>query len=134
MFTKAPVVHSFSVSDIDETSRFYRETLGLDVAEAIMGNLEITFGDGSKAFVYQKDDHEPATFTILNFVSDDLEATVDALNAKGITTKLYDDEEIPGLSNDAKGIVHDEQGDPQIVWFKDPSGNVLAVVPRDLEQ
>ena len=134
MFTKTPVVHSFSVNDINESSRFYGETLGLDVAEAIMGNLEITFGDGSKAFVYQKDDHEPATFTILNFVSDDLEATVGDLNSRGITTKLYADIEIPGLTNDDKGIVRGEDGEPQIAWFKDPAGNVLAVIPRDLEE
>jgi predicted enzyme related to lactoylglutathione lyase len=134
MFTNSPVVHSFSVSDISETSRFYGETLGLDVAEAIMGNLEITFGDGSKAFVYQKDDHEPATFTILNFVSDDLEATVDELNSRGITTKLYEDTQVPGLTNNEKGVVFDEDGEAQIVWFKDPSGNVLAVVPRDPDQ
>lgn len=134
MFSKTPVVHSFSVNDIGETNRFYSETLGLDVAEAIMGNLEITFGDGSKAFVYEKDNHEPATFTILNFLSDDIEATVDELNSRGVVTKIYGDDELPGMYNDDKGIMRGEDNEPQIAWFKDPAGNVLAVLARDPEE
>ena len=94
-----------------------------------MGNLTIRLGGGAQAFIYAKPDHRPADFTILNFLSDDVEKTVDQLNAKGVTTKIYGDTELPDMPpNDAKGIMRDEDGEGAIAWFKDPAGNVLAVV------
>ncbi|MEK0156567.1 hypothetical protein [Arthrobacter oryzae] len=73
--------------------------------------------------IYPKDDHEAATFTVLNFVAEDVERTVDELNGMGVQTKIYDD---PGMPTDAKGIMKDNG--MAIAWFKDPAGNVLSVV------
>jgi predicted enzyme related to lactoylglutathione lyase len=132
MFEKTQVLHSFSVNDIAEAKRFYAETLGLDVKDGQMGNLEITFGDGSQAFAYEKNNHEPASFTILNFVTDDVEATVDQLNERGVPTKIYADNELPGMPpSDDKGIIHGDDTTPQIAWFKDPAGNVIAVLANE---
>jgi predicted enzyme related to lactoylglutathione lyase len=125
MFEKTQVLHSFSVNDIAAARKFYAETLGLDVKDGQMGNLEITFGDGSQAFAYEKDNHEPASFTILNFVTDEL-------NERGVNTKIYGDNEIPGMpASDEKGIIHGDDTTPQIAWFKDPAGNVIAVLANE---
>jgi hypothetical protein len=94
--------------------------------EEVMGGLRLILGGGGTVFVYSKENHEPASFTVLNFPVPDVDAAVDALNAKGVVTKIYSDEEIP---SDAKGIVRGGPGwGPDIAWFRDPAGNVLAVL------
>jgi catechol 2,3-dioxygenase-like lactoylglutathione lyase family enzyme len=115
----------FSVDSIDAARTFYGDTLGLDVTTNAMGFLDIRLPDGGSILVYAKPDHTPASFTILNFPVDDVEAAVDDLNARGVVTKIYDDE----MGTDAKGIVHGgpDRG-PDIAWFTDPAGNVLSVL------
>lgn len=116
----------FSVDDIDAARSFYGDTLGLDVTTNAMGFLDIHLPDGGSILVYAKPNHEPASFTILNFPVDDVEGAVDDLNGRGVVTKIYDDSE---FATDAKGILRGgpDRG-PDIAWFRDPAGNVLAVL------
>ncbi len=82
---------------------------------------------GGDIFVYQKDDHQPATYTVLNFPVDDIDTIVESLVAKGVSMERYDT--MPGAQDD-KGIMRGKaakQG-PDIAWFKDPSGNILSVL------
>lgn len=123
MFTSARAFSSFAVKDLEEATAFYDETLGLPVETLDMGIIELTLGSGAKVMVYPKPDHEPAGFTVLNFDVDDVEAAVDQLNARGVVTKIYDDADFP---TDEKGIARGNG--PEIAWFRDPSGNVLAVL------
>lgn len=115
----------FSVQDEKEAHEFYDTVLGIEVEETGMG-LNLKIADRDPVFVYQKDDHEPATYTILNFVVDDIDATVDALVEKGVTFEFYD---MPGMQDD-KGIMRGKEANqgPDIAWFKDPSGNILSVL------
>jgi catechol 2,3-dioxygenase-like lactoylglutathione lyase family enzyme len=111
----------FSVSDTAAAKRFYGETLGLDVSEE-NGILTLELAGGARVIAYPKgDDHEPASFTILNFPVDDVDAAVDALVERGIDFERYE-----GFGQDEKGIMRD-QG-PTIAWFKDPAGNILSVI------
>lgn len=116
----------FSVDDIDAARTFYGDTLGMDVTPNAMGFLDIALPDGGSILVYAKPNHTPASFTILNFPVDDVEAAVDDLNARGVVTKIYDDSE---FATDEKGILRGgpDRG-PDIAWFTDPAGNVLAVL------
>ncbi len=117
---------SFSVDDIGKARAFYRDTLGLDVADRPEG-LEIEVGGGNKVFVYGKPDHKPATFTILNFTVDDVDTAVDRLKSTGVQFEHYDQ---PGIRTDERGIARGGDG-PTIAWFKDPAGNILSVLqPR----
>jgi catechol 2,3-dioxygenase-like lactoylglutathione lyase family enzyme len=111
---------SYSVDDLDAAEAFYGTTLGLDVTRPPEG-LGITLGTGGQVFLYPKDDHQPATFTVLNFMVDDLAAAVDELTGQGITMARYD-----GFDHDERGIVAGGDG-PHIAWFTDPAGNVLSV-------
>ncbi|PJJ55140.1 VOC family protein [Compostimonas suwonensis] len=123
MFTPKEAFSGFSVDDIDAARAFYGETLGLTVADDEMGMLTLTLPSGAHVLVYPKPNHEPATFTILNFVVDDVESAVDDLNARGVVTKIYDD---AVLETDAKGI---QRGwGSEIAWFLDPARNVLSVL------
>ena len=90
-----------------------------------MGGLALHLGDGADVFVYPKDDHVPATHTVLNFIVDDVDAAVDRLSEAGLRFEQYDQGE---LKTDEKGIARAPDGGPAIAWFKDPAGNTLSVL------
>jgi catechol 2,3-dioxygenase-like lactoylglutathione lyase family enzyme len=115
----------FSVDDIEKARAFYAGTLGMDVAEE-NGMLHLGTGGGKRVLVYPKPNHEPATFTILNFPVEDVDKAVDDLVAAGVSFEHYD---FPELKTDEKGIMRG-QG-PDIAWFKDPAGNIISVLARD---
>lgn len=115
---------SFSTDNLDKARQFYGETMGLETADDEMGILHVKLAGGSEFIIYPKDDHVPATFTVMNFVVEDLEGTVDELTAKGVSFEHYNNEY---MKADAKGIVRGGPG-PGIAWFKDPAGNVLSVI------
>lgn len=125
MFKETRAFSGFSVDDLGKAKEFYGKTLGLEVDEDQgMGILSLKIAGGTNVFVYPKDNHEPATFTILNFPVSDIDRAVDQLTQAGVRFERY---EMPGFEPDAKGIVRGPDG-PPIAWFKDPAGNVLAVL------
>jgi catechol 2,3-dioxygenase-like lactoylglutathione lyase family enzyme len=121
MFAKSKAYSGFSVDDVDAARTFYGETLGLEVSEE-NGMLTLHIADGGNILVYPKPDHTPASFTILNFPTDDIDGAVDELAKKGVSFELYE-----GLEQDEKGVARGPYG-PPIAWFKDPAGNILAVL------
>lgn len=121
MFQESKAFSGFSSNDLDAAKRFYGETLGLDVTEDPAG-LGLNFDSGASVFVYPKENHEPASFTVLNFPVDDIDAAVDSLTEKGVSFERYD-----GFDQDERGIAASEPG-PRIAWFKDPAGNILSVM------
>ena len=128
VFGDSTAFSSFSANDIEAAKRFYVDLLGLELKDEAMGGLELGLPDGGMIFIYPKPNHEPATFTVLNFAVTDLEAAVDQLRSNGVETKIYSDEEFP---SDERGIVRGGpggEGGPDIAWFRDPAGNVLAVL------
>ena len=122
MFNNIHAFSSFSVDDIQKAKQFYGGKLGLNVSEKPEG-LAIDFADGGNLFIYPKPNHTPATFTVLNFPVDDIDAAVDNLTKMGIQFEHYEGE----LKTDAKGIARGDKG-PLIAWFKDPAGNFLSVL------
>lgn len=122
MFEKTKAFSGFAVKDINEAKKFYGELLGLKVSINEMGILNLHILDGIPVIVYPKKDHTPASFTILNFPTVNIEETVDEMINKGIVFEQY----TGAIKTDSKGISHN--GGPLIAWFKDPSGNILAVI------
>ena len=125
MLKNSKAFSSFSTGDIEAAKMFYGETLGLSVQPDEMGVLRLEIGNGLFIMIYPKPNHSPATFTVLNFEVDDIEAEVAALAEKGVKFEKYD---LPGLKADEKGI-HTGDG-PTIAWFKDRSGNIVSVIER----
>jgi catechol 2,3-dioxygenase-like lactoylglutathione lyase family enzyme len=123
MFTPDGAFSGFAVDDLDAARAFYADTLGLDVHVLENGFLELHLASGGVVLVYGKEHHEPAGFTVLNFPVDDVDAAVDDLIARGVKTKIYDNADFP---TDSKGIARGMG--PDIAWFRDPAGNVLAVL------
>ena len=122
IFTTA--ASSFSVDNIEKAKEFYASKLGLDVSAEEEG-LKMQIG-GLSTFIYPKDDHAPATFTIINFMVDDIDKAVDELAGRGVQFESYEGE----MKTDEKGIFRGAESDngPNIAWFKDPAGNILSVL------
>jgi catechol 2,3-dioxygenase-like lactoylglutathione lyase family enzyme len=122
MLDDSKAFNSFAVPEIEAAREFYGGTLGLEVSEEVQGVPLLTLHLGDRStMIYPKPDFEPATYTILNFPVDDVEAAVDELTARGVQFERYD-----GFDQDEKGIARGNG--PDIAWFKDPAGNVLAVL------
>ena len=121
MFGNTRAFSGFAVDDIAAARAFYGETLGLRVSEQ-GGLLTLHLAGDRDVLVYPKEDHTPATYTILNFPVDDIDKAVDKLRERGVRFERYE-----GFEHDGKGVVRSEYG-PPIAWFTDPAGNVLAVL------
>lgn len=122
MFKDTKAFFSFSVKDQAEAKKFYGETLGIDVKEQKEG-LGLQISGGGQAFLYEKPNHEPARFTVLNFPVTKIEEAVSQLKEKGIEFLKYDTDD---LKTDDQGIMRGNG--PTIAWFTDPSGNILSVI------
>ena len=123
MFKDTKAFSGFAVDDLDAARRFYGETLGIETEVLEEGNLLVLkLTGGRDTLVYQKLDFTPATYTILNFEVDSVDATVDELVARGVELERYE-----GFEQDEKGIDRGDEG-PTIAWFTDPAGNILAVM------
>ena len=120
MFADTKAFSGFATNDIEAARRFYGETLGIEVTEE-HGMLTLHLAGDRPTLIYPKPDFTPATYTILNFPVDDVEAAVDELSARGVEFERYE-----GFDQDDKGIARG-QG-PAIAWFKDPAGNILSVL------
>ncbi|MBA2331186.1 MAG: VOC family protein [Actinobacteria bacterium] len=120
MFKDSKAFSTFSADDIPRAKQFYGEMLGLDVDDEMDG-LALHLAGGGEVFVYPKDDHEPASYTVLNFPVEDIDVAVDRLTEAGVEFEHYEDMEL-----DEKGINRGEG--PAIAWFKDPAGNILSVL------
>jgi catechol 2,3-dioxygenase-like lactoylglutathione lyase family enzyme len=121
MLRRDDIFSSFAAPDLDVIRAFYRDVVGLDVTDE-GGMAWIGIGGGKRVLVYPKPDHEPAPFTVLNLPTDDVEAAVDELAAKGVQFEHY----VGELRTDEKGIMRDNG--PEIAWFKDPAGNIVSVI------
>lgn len=122
MFKDTKAFSGFAVDDLERAREFYEGTLGLEVSsEGGLLNLKLA-GGARPTLVYPKPDFEPATYTILNFPVDDIDAAVDSLIERGVAMEVYE-----GFGQDEKGISRNPEG-PPIAWFRDPAGNILAVL------
>ncbi len=123
MLRASEAFSGFSVNDLAAAKAFYGQILGLDM-EDTTGMLKLKVTGSNGVLVYQKDDHAPATFTVLNFPVDDIDQAVDELASKGIVFEHYTD------MTDEKGVARGKSANrgPDIAWFKDPAGNILSVL------
>jgi catechol 2,3-dioxygenase-like lactoylglutathione lyase family enzyme len=125
MFNAQTAFSGFSVRDLAQAREFYSRVLGLRVEEESMG-LRLHLPGGATVFVYPKEEHQPASFTILNFVVTDIDEAVAELGARGVRFERYEGE----LATDEKGVARGRKLNrgPDIAWFKDPAGNFLSII------
>ena len=116
---------TYSIDDVGAAKEFYGDTLGIEVSEEKEGGLALKLGDAN-VYLYPKEDHEPASFTVLNIAVSDIDAAVAELSSRGIEFESYGGD----IETDENGIFRggDEGKGPNIAWFTDPAGNILAVL------
>ncbi|HEY3010248.1 MAG TPA: VOC family protein [Micromonosporaceae bacterium] len=124
MLRDSKAFSGFSVDDLQKAKAFYGETLGLPLSEE-NGLLTLHLSGDTNVLVYPKENHVPATYTVLNFPVDDIDKAVDDLVARGVTFQRYE-----GFGQDERGIAHGFGGGqgPDMAWFTDPAGNILSVL------
>jgi catechol 2,3-dioxygenase-like lactoylglutathione lyase family enzyme len=123
MLTDSKAFSGFAVPDLAAAREFYEGKLGLKTSDE-NGLLTLHLAGDRPTLIYPKPDHVPATYTILNFPVDDIDAAVDALTERGVEFERYE-----GFEQDEKGIARTPDGEgPDIAWFTDPAGNILAVL------
>ncbi len=122
MFGQTHAFSGFAVDDVERAQAFYGETLGIRTSIE-NGILTLHLAGERPTIVYPRPNHEPAGYTILNFPVTEIEQAVDELTARGVEIERYD-----GFEQDERGIMRG--GGPYIAWFKDPAGNVLAVLQQ----
>jgi len=120
MLGESKAFSGFAVDDIEKARGFYGDVLGLTITEE-NGMLTLQLAGDRPTLIYPKDDHEPATYTILNFPVDDIDAAAEGLMERGVAFEIYE-----GSPQDEKGIMR-EYG-PPIAWFRDPAGNILSII------
>lgn len=124
MLKDSKAFSGYSSNDIAQAKEFYGQTLGLNVTEE-NGLLNLHLAGGKEVLIYPKENHEPATYTTLNFPVKDIDAAADWLTARGVKFEQYGKD----FNQDARGIMRDNG--PSIAWFKDPAGNILSVIEDD---
>jgi len=124
MLKQSQAFAGFSVTDIKAAKEFYSYSLGLDVTEKPNGFLDLHTSGNNPIIVYPKENHVPASYTILNFPVDDIDPVVDDLQSRGVKFEHYEGD----IQTDEKGIVRGENGSPHAAWFKDPAGNILSLM------
>ncbi|HYG97282.1 MAG TPA: VOC family protein [Solirubrobacterales bacterium] len=125
MLAQSKATSGFAVKDLGAAREFYEGTLGLDV-EVLSeehGVTRLKLAGDYEVLMYLSPEMTPASYTMLNFEVDDIDAAVDELGERGVGFERYD-----GFPHDEKGIVRGPG--PQIAWFEDPSGNVIAVMQQ----
>jgi catechol 2,3-dioxygenase-like lactoylglutathione lyase family enzyme len=123
MLGESKAFSGFAVDDLEEAKAFYEDVLGLRTSEE-HGLLTLHLAGDRPTLVYPKPDHEPATYTILNFPVEDIDAAVDALSERGVAFEIYEES-----GQDEKGVMRQEG--PPIAWFRDPAGNILSILQLD---
>jgi predicted enzyme related to lactoylglutathione lyase len=121
MFKDTKAFSGFAVPDVDAAQKFYGDTLGIETSTEY-GLLTLHLDGGNRpTLIYPKPDHQPASYTILNFPVEDIDAAVDELTSRGVEMLRYD-----GMPQDGRGIMR--EGGPYVAWFADPAGNILSVL------
>lgn len=119
----------FSTNDVAAAKQFYGNVLGLDVTES-MGGVGLNFPGGQRIFIYPKEDHQPATYTVLNFEVTNIDEVIDMLTERGVTFLHYDN--LPA-QQDERGVLRGRASGmgPDIAWFEDPAGNILSIIESE---
>lgn len=123
MLTETNPFSSYSTDKLLDSYLFYKGLLGLEVELVNDQFIQLNAHGCSPVVIYHKEEHKPADFTVLNFPVRDIELIVDDFIKRGIVFEQY----VTPIETDEKGISWNDSGS-HIAWFKDPGGNILALI------
>jgi catechol 2,3-dioxygenase-like lactoylglutathione lyase family enzyme len=120
MLDRETLVAFGATTDAARAARFYRDVLGLRVRSDDAFALVLD-ANGTELRLQKVESFSPQRFTVLGWQVRDLDATLAALAARGVSGERY-----AGLDQDDRGVWRAPSG-ARIAWFKDPDGNLLSV-------
>ena len=113
-----------AVKDLGVAKKFYEGSVGLKPLPTQEPEVVNYKTGNSTLLVYRSQFAGTNKATAVTWSVDNTEEEVRALKAKGVVFEHYD---MPGAT--LKGDVH-VMGPMKAAWFKDPDGNILAIVGR----
>jgi len=124
MLKDSEAIATIGVKEIDNAKKFYEGVLGFKPIQTGDEHEGVVVYDsgGSELFVYQSDFAGTNKATAATWVVKDVEGTVKALKGRGVNFEHYNFPETK-----LEGDVH-VSGKMRAAWFKDPDGNILAIV------
>jgi catechol 2,3-dioxygenase-like lactoylglutathione lyase family enzyme len=113
---------TIAVKNLKAARKFYEGTLGFKAVHT-EGEEAVNYKSGnSQLLVYHSQFAGTNKATAATWMVDDVEKVAKDLKAKGVSFEHYD---FPGMTR--KGDVH-IAGKLRNAWFKDPDGNIIALV------
>ncbi|KRF06444.1 glyoxalase [Nocardioides sp. Soil777] len=120
--THSGVALMLPVTDVDRATRFYQQSLGLELTGTNdEGSAMFAVGSDAQLVLLPRPESKPSESTAMSFEVDDVTAEIRTLEGRGV---VFEDYDLPEL----KTVDHVcEFGDEKAAWFKDPDGNVLCL-------
>ena len=122
MLSKCEVCAYAPVSDIERGREFYQRVLQLPAVDENDGGILFQCAKGSKFFMYLSQGAGSSKASTMFWNVEDIESEVAELKSRGVRFERYD---IPGARREGDVF---ETGGVKNAWFKDPDGNILALI------
>jgi len=106
---------------IQDAEQFYGNVLGLPLKTRSHGALVFDVG-GSDLRLSPVPSLTPSAHTVIGFAVTSLPDVMQSLSAKGVEWERF-----PNFPHDESGALSLPDG-TQVVWFRDPDGNLLSIV------
>jgi catechol 2,3-dioxygenase-like lactoylglutathione lyase family enzyme len=116
----APVIAFVASTKPEEARAFYRDVLGLHLS-SVDQYASVFELNGAMLRVVTVNELQPAGYTVLGWMVDDIGGAIDMLVDKGVNFERY------GWFEQDEHGVWIAPGGARVAWFKDPDGNTLSL-------
>jgi catechol 2,3-dioxygenase-like lactoylglutathione lyase family enzyme len=120
MLQECPMFAYIPAKDVARARRFYEQTLGFRPGRELAGGVSYECAGGTACFLYPTPNAGTSAASQAFWQVADVEREVAELRKKGVVFEEYD------MPNMKDGIV--SAGGAKAAWFKDPEGNILALI------
>ncbi|HVK75025.1 MAG TPA: VOC family protein [Kofleriaceae bacterium] len=124
MLQQSPMYAYIPVKDVGRARKFYEEKLGLTPGRTLEDGVTYEFGEHTAAFLYPTPNAGTSRASQAFWEVDDVPREVAELKARGVVFEDYDTPDLKTVDG-----VYNGPG-PKAAWFKDPDGNIMAIIER----
>jgi catechol 2,3-dioxygenase-like lactoylglutathione lyase family enzyme len=121
LLAELPIHTALPVTDLERAKRFYAEKLGLRPESEMPDGVFYQCGAGTRFLLFPSQGAGSGRHTQMTWNTNDIEAEVVALQARGVIFEEYDTSELKTVNGVA--TIARSKG----AWFKDSEGNLLAL-------
>jgi catechol 2,3-dioxygenase-like lactoylglutathione lyase family enzyme len=122
VLTDCRIHATIPASDLGRARKWYADKLGFEHVRQLPGGLMYDAADTTRFIIYPTPNAGKSPNTLMGFATDDIDAEVRDLKARGVVFEEYD---YPTLKT-VDGIA--TVGPTRSAWFRDSEGNIIGVV------